>query len=546
MMQTTVQGRGARGSAGRHWTLAFAGFLLLLSAWSIAAPYDGTPDEREHVIRAAGVAEGQIAPAPAAAKNGSGAFQTVPRGLVREQCFWGKPQRSASCAKPPSSDNTPTLTGTGAGRYQPVYYALVGWPLVLWPGWSGILLARLVSAVICAALLASAYVVIMRWSRRRLMIAGLLAATTPMAVQMGSAVNPSGPEIAAGIAFFTALIPLMVGPRTGSRRGLLLLVGLSGLLLAMLRQTGPLWMAIGLLALAFPMRHSNLRSLLRDRVAWLWTALISVATVASVIWIVVMKTSDLGIYGGTQVTKEQAVFIEAELWRQYLDEMVGVTSWLDTHMPASAYMIWEFVAAGIILAAVVSGRRLDRWRLLVLAFGGVVVPSALQVEMLKKTGWITQGRYMLPILAGLLLYAAWTLEEQGLDQRRSRAIIRLTVCATAPIQLLCLVYTMVRWQRGLPAQASLGSLNPLAGDWHPVLGSVAPLVAAVAGVAIIGCLAWTAPSRSLAVLPAPSTERTEIIIRTTGEGASTHHQPSDQEPPYDNTDTQRIARIAIR
>ncbi|HEY0699522.1 MAG TPA: hypothetical protein VGD43_17125, partial [Micromonospora sp.] len=127
----TEQGAAGGGSAaGRPriavpvlWVLSFLGFLLMIGAWSVAAPYDGTPDEREHVIRAAGVAGGEVAPEPAAAKKGSGAFQTVPRGLVREQCWQFKPERPASCAVPPGSDRTPVRAGTGAGRYHPVYYA---------------------------------------------------------------------------------------------------------------------------------------------------------------------------------------------------------------------------------------------------------------------------------------------------------------------------------------------------------------------------------------------------------------------------------------
>jgi hypothetical protein len=211
--------RGRRWGASRLWLLAFVGFLLLTFAWSIATPYDGAPDEREHIVRSAGVASGEVAPEPAAAKKGSGAFQTVPGGLVRDECWQHKPTVSVACAQQPGSDRTPTRMGTGAGRYQPVYYALVGWPLVLWPGWSGVLLARLVSAAICAALLAGAFVVITRWSRHRLMVAALLAATTPMAAHIGGAVNPNGPEIAAGVAFFAALVPLLLGHPDRDRRG---------------------------------------------------------------------------------------------------------------------------------------------------------------------------------------------------------------------------------------------------------------------------------------------------------------------------------------
>jgi Predicted membrane protein (DUF2142) len=316
-----------------------------------------------------------------------------------------------------------------------------------------------------------------------------------MAVHMGGAVNPNGPEIAAGIAFFTALIPLLVGPATGSRRGLIVLAGVSALLLAVLRQTGPLWIATGLIALSFPLRHSNLGRLLRNRAALAWGAAVALAVAASGVWYVVMKTSDLGDYSGrTRFTEVQSAFLLADYWRNYLDQMVGVTSWLDLRMPAGVYLAWESVAAGLVVAGVVFGRWLDRWRLAVLGAGGVLVPSALQIAQVNEAGFITQGRYMLPMLAGLLLYAAWTLEERGLDPARCRTLTRLVLLVVVPIHVLCLLMTMVRWQRGVPQYWTLRGLNPLAGDWHPVLGSATAVAVALAGLAVICWLTWTASS----------------------------------------------------
>lgn len=146
----------------RLWLLAFVGFFLMIGAWSLAAPYDGSPDEVDHVIRAVGVVSGEVAPEPTEAKRGSGAFQTVPTGLVRTNCWAFDPTKTAACVVPPDADSTPVSVPTGAGRYHPAYYAIIGWPLKRWPGWSGVLVARLLSAAISAAFLASAFVSIMR------------------------------------------------------------------------------------------------------------------------------------------------------------------------------------------------------------------------------------------------------------------------------------------------------------------------------------------------------------------------------------------------
>ena len=413
------------------------------------------------MIRAAGVAAGEIAPPPAAAEKGSGAFQDVPAGLVREQCWQFKPAVSAACAVPPGSDDTPCAPAPAPVATTPSTTPWWAGRSTLWPGWSGVLLARFISAGIAAALLASAFVVAVNWSRRRLMIAGLLVAVTPMAAQMASAVNPNGVEIAAGVAFFAATIPLFLDRRPKPHHGLLILAGISGLLLAMLRQTGPLWLAAAFVAFAFPWRQSNVGRLVREKAVWWWVGGIAVAALTAVGWGVVMKSSDLGKYGGHVYTYGQAAFAEADRWRGYLDQMVGVTSWLDTRMPAPIYLTWQFVAATLLIGAFVFGRLVDRGRLLVLIVAGTVVPSVMQVALVKQTGFVTQGRYMLPMLAGVMLFAAYVWEERGLDAARSRTLVRLSVILLLPIQLFALILTMVRWQDGLPKIPDLPHLQPV-------------------------------------------------------------------------------------
>ncbi|MGK5740702.1 DUF2142 domain-containing protein [Micromonospora sp. URMC 103] len=477
----------------RHWALALVAFFLVIFAWSMAAPYDGTPDERDHVVRGAGVAEGQIAPPPAAAKKGTGAFQTVPRGLVREQCWQFKPEVSAACAQPPGSDDTPTRAGSGAGRYFPLYYALVGAPLAVWPGWPGVLLARGISALLGAALLAGAYVALRNRTRTGLLLGALVAVATPMAVHMASAVNPNGLEIAAGIAFFSATIPLFLGDRSGTRN-LVVLAGLSGLLLAVLRQTGPLLLATAFVAFAFPLRHSNLKVLIRRRAVLVWAAGIVVATLAALAWSIRQHSSYLGDYSRGSLTTGQALLLEAERWRGYLDQIVGVTSWLDARMPYPPYLVWHLVAGGLLVLGLVMGNLLDRARLLVLLAGAVLVPSGLQVAMVNETGFITQGRYMLPLLCGVLIFAAWVAERRGFTPAQGRSYARLAVVTLLPVHLFCLAFTMVRWQNGLPRNLGLSSLNPLRGDWHPVVGSLTPLLAATLGLVLLGWLVWTGAS----------------------------------------------------
>jgi hypothetical protein len=497
--------------------LAFVGFFLMIAGWSLAAPYDGTPDEMAHIVRAAGVALGQVAPPPAAAIQGTGAFQRVPQGLVRKNCWAFSEATPASCATPPGSDKTLVSAPTGAGRYNPAYYALVGWPLRFWPGMPGVLLARLIGAAASAALLAGGFVAALRWSRFRLAAVGLVAATTPMALMMTGAVNPSGLEIAAGIALFASGIPLLVR-QDGERfdRRLLWQVVISIAVLATLRAAGPLWVVFSAAALLLPFRLARIRRLWAVKaVRWCVGGLVVVG-LAAVAWTLRQKASDLGDYRHTTVYSHgRALFAVSQQWREYTDEMVGVMSWLDTRLPEFVYIIWELGVGALILAAVVVGLRLDRWRLFMVFLGGVVVPTLMQVSYLNDNGFVTQGRYMLPVLSGLVLLATFILEERGIGAGRARTIARLTTVTLLPLQMIALGYTMVRWQHGIPKNyPSLRALNPLAGPWHPVVGSLTPLLVEAAGLVVIGALLWRTVGRP----------GTEVAPALQAEAAPPHQQ----------------------
>lgn len=477
----------------RTGLLAFAAFFLVIAAWAVAAPYDGAPDELEHVVRAVGVVSGEVAPEPTAARRGSGAFQTVPRGLVRENCWAFRPETSAACAVPPDADTTPVVQPTGAGRYHPAYYALVGGPLVWLPGMPGVIVARLLGGAIAAAFLAGAVVAITRCSRNRVMAAGLLVAVTPMAVSMAGAINPNGIEIAAGAAFFAAVIPLLLGAPDRSTGKLLALAGTSGTVLATFRTTGLLCLAVAAVAMLVPWRGENVRRLAARRDTWFWTALVSIAAVTAVVWILVMKATDLGDFtGGRVLSTSQALLIEADNWRYLLDQMIGITSWLDVRMSNAAYTAWQLLAGALLVLGVIFGLRVDRWRSAVLVFGGFVVPAMLEVQLANETGFVSQGRYYLPMLAGVLLFAGFVLDERGLPLAQARATVRIVAAVIVPIHLMALVYAMVRWQQGLPAVGELAvtDLHPLAGDWHPATGSVLPLALSLTGLVLLTVLAW--------------------------------------------------------
>lgn len=495
----------------RLWCVAFAGFFLLIGSWAVAQPYDASADEHDHMYRAYGVASGEIRPEPTAAIRGTGAFQTVAKGLIRpwpsvtvggqaawtvEPPCWLFKRASAACAEPPSADATPVVVASGAGRYNPVYYGLVGMPLKLWPGWPGVLLARLLSAAMCAAFLAGAITAIVRYSRHGLMMAGLVASATPLMLQFMASVNPNGPEMAAGIALFAGGIPLLIGRASATSKGLLALVGLSAVALATFRPTGLLFLGMTAIMFFLPLRASNLRALWAERAVRLWVAGIILACVAAVAWIFTSKATNLGTFTfGRTLTTGEAIVGETERWGwNYLPQFISELDWAtDVQLPAPIYFTWAFVAAALAIFGVVFGRGVDRWRMFAVLAGGLFVPAAVQVLSVNAVGFITQGRYLLPMLVGLLILGAYIMEERGLSAEHSHSLTRLVVGVLLVFQFLSLVFVMVRWQRGIPGQYGIGWLNPFVGAWHPVVGSATPVFASLIGLLVIGWLAWPPP-----------------------------------------------------
>jgi hypothetical protein len=531
-------------SGPRLWAVTFVGFFLIFGAWSFAAPYDGPPDEVQHVIRAAGVVSGQIAPKLATLDNwngkgadGMGAMQRVPEGLHRPATCWGfEPWTSASCARP-ITDGPTRAVPSSAGRYNPAYYAAVGLPVLLWPGWGGLVIARLISAALCAALLAWAFVALARWSRHGLMLAALLACTTPMVGHLAGAVNPNGLEIIAGISLFAAAIPLLFGrpgakstadgaaePDDPAATSLIWLVGVSAVVLATLRSLGPLWVVGGFAALLVPASRASLRRLWGRRLVRWWGAGIVVALALSAAWIELMKTGDV-IASGEDLPHYgvgQAVISYFDRWGDYLRGMIGIAGWFDIQMPMPFYTIWIVASASLILFGLVVATRAERWRFLVILVAGVAVPGALQIMTVNKIGWFFAGRYSMPLLVAMPLLGAFLMEQRMVTARQSRTIARTFCLLLVPIHLVLLDYAMVRWQRGTQPNPGFGRLSPFAGSWHPATGSVLPVAIMLVGMVVVGWM-FSQP----AALRLPGTTGGASVSTDSGDAADA---PADTAP----------------
>ncbi|MFJ8626304.1 DUF2142 domain-containing protein [Kitasatospora sp. NPDC093550] len=492
-------GRSGRLLFRRTWWTAFIGFFLVCAGWALASPYDASPDEREHIVRAVGVARGEFAPKPEAAGGGTGAFQHVPASIVRDNCWWFHPDKSAACAKAPGGDDTQVeRVGTRAGRYNPVYYALVGWPMALWPNWLGLTLARLISSALVAALLASAAHALVAWTRHRIAAAGLLVAVTPITAHLAGSINPNGIEIAAGVALVAALVPTMLDPEQPLRRAAMVQIGIAGSVLMTVRALGPLWCAAVLGIMLVPATRERLKELRRFRPAWWAAGTLFAAGAAGALWTVVMKASEMmPVQVPPGITVSNAIRHEVVMrWPDYFTELIGVPSWLDVRLPGTAYYLWFLAIGCLVLPALAFGAWSDRWRVLAFFLAPFAVITLSDAVAAHKVGFAGQGRYMLPVAVGVPIVAAFVLGRRGvLDGARSASMVRMIALLVLPLQLAFLAYTMIRWQSGLGGSVTYTPLNPLAGTWHPPTGSATALLTAVAGCAVLGYWAWTSTGR---------------------------------------------------
>jgi hypothetical protein len=457
---------------------------------------DGTYDESQHIIRAYGAASGQFYSSPAQAARGGGAWYQVPRSLLPDNvhCAWRgedpSDKKNASCQHQPPDDATRERTGSTAGRYNPVYYLPVGVPMVLVPNRTGIVLARLVTSLLSAVLLASAVVVALRL-RSRLTLVAVVLATTPMAANLNGSVNPNGLEIAAGVLLWATLLALLRTPEgtfdaTTTRR-LLVLAAVAASLLLTVRALGPLWLAgIAVVALGIAPR-GRVPALLRRRDTRLLLAGVSAVAVFALGWLVVSGALQaVPTRGGHEPLDDMIRLMTVDRASFWTDQIVGQFSYGETTLPSWLIMSWYAMAAALVLPAGLLASRRDRWALLAAGLGSALALAVLEVAYYPTLNWAQHGRYVMPFGVGLLLLAAvvgrYPAALGGAGESR---LLRLVVVGTAPLHLYALVLVMSRFQVG-PGEP----INPFTGAWLPPYGPAPPLLAMIAGLGLLVWYGW--------------------------------------------------------
>ena len=491
----------------------FAAFLVLtfinFAAWSLATPLFASPDESTQVVAAAAAVRGEVV---GFTIDGAGSAYTavhVPEvfasGTTYPVCFKYHPTVSASCAPRLSASTKTVHIGTYVGRYPPLYYLITGLPSLLFVSKTGIYLMRVMSSLLNAALIALALLAVVRWSRRRLLLVGVMAAATPMAWFLGGMVNPSGFEICGAICLWTAGLVLVLEHPDRPPPGLVAVVALSAGLLSLARPISPVWVAITLVTLGVLGGRRALLGVLRSRAAR-WSALPLAACGAFALWWVVAEHA-LDLVPGFPVTPGES---RLQLLGTVLahdgvrvQQMVGVFGWNDTSSPLLTYVVWLAVVGLLLVLAV---WRAGAWRagtLLSLVASVVVVPLVLAYVEALRAGFVDgQGRYWLPLAVGVPLVSAALVERRTVPAWLFSRVVPLVAAGLGMASIAAFLWALRRYAVGVT-----GPIDFLVGKWAPPVGLLGAGVGGCVCIALLFAAVVVETRRpSMVEVPSPSAD----------------------------------------
>jgi hypothetical protein len=455
------------------------GLLLLQLGWIVALPPFRGIDEFDHVYRADAVAHGEWVAEPEAATRGTGATLSVTREIVeaaRPECQRLAYTGPEDCVGELQGDRV--AIASGAGRYNPLFYALVGYPGSLLEGIHALYLMRGLSALMCTLLIAWSLTSLSRWTGVRGPLTVLLT-LTPMIVYSTAVVAPNGLEMTAGLGLWVALGGLAHVP--GQDRTNLLLAMVSGVLLVSLRSLGPMWALIilGTALLAWPELRDRAPDLAGRGLGRLAIAAGAISGVASVGWILSQRSLVIGSSSATEGALSLASRIQETTPELFIWPLQGIAAFPLRNDPAPSvvYASYGMLLLWIVLGGIILSSRSRRRALLAVVGLSFAIPWVITVSTLTTFGVAWQGRYALPYLLGAAVLAgeAWSRYPKRLGWR-----------ATAPAALLVLIGQVAGPLSVLVSEVDRSPLSGTSAWWDPP-----PVL--LSAILVIGALMLTVP-----------------------------------------------------
>lgn len=389
------------------------GLAVLLVSWVLLVPPFGGTDEFDHAYRAASTAHGQWIPTPSDATRGTGAWLQVPRDIVaaaRPECQARVYTTPSDCVGTGQGDLV--RIASGAGRYHPLYYAVVGTVALPFDGTAALYVMRLATAALALALVALALGALRTWARSRVALLGPVVACTPVVVYSCSIVSPNGVEIAAGLAFWAAAVGLLVADAHDVRR-LAVLAAVSGATLCTLRPMGPLWCLLvpAVVLVAVRTEPGRIRRLLRRRDVQLSAAVVAVSAVQSVVWTMAMGALELGkVPDPVHTSIAHRVGEVSALVPLWVLQSVAAFPMRDDATSPAVYVCYLLLFGAVMVTALRCADHRIRIGIAAVVAVSLVLPFVTSVSSYDELGAAWQGRYALPFALGMAVLAGFALD----------------------------------------------------------------------------------------------------------------------------------------
>lgn len=431
-------------STRKTFALFFAGVFLVQLAWIAAMPPFRGPDEFDHVFRAEGVAHGAIA-AGESIVTGRGTLTPVRPSVVAaasEVCASYRYTAYHNCRPYRYNEDGTVRVASGAGAYNPAYYAVVGPVGRLAAGVAVDYVIRFTTALLCAALLSWAAVYWVLLGRSRWRTLAFAVALTPVFLFSTAIAAPNGVSYAAAILLWTSGLTVLERPPSDRPPGCIWGVVVGAVVMCNTHTTGPLWLLLIVLTWLL-LNPRGVVAALRVRRNWFPAFLAGVGALASALW-TLKSGANLPNPSGLITGKPELgeLFLQEIAW---LLQTIAAFPLRNEMAPAAVYILWLLGFGMLLVHGFRSGPRI-RAVVVWLVLATIAVQTVLTYIGYRTDGYAWQGRYGLPLTVALALIPA--LRSGPVP----RALVPLYHCAIA---VLPLAVALSVWQVGHKERAFL-------------------------------------------------------------------------------------------
>ncbi len=266
---------------------------------------------------------------------------------------------------------------TYVGRYPPLYYAVVGLPSLISQSSAGVYLMRLLSGALSSIFLGLALAMAVTWTRSRLLLLALAVTVTPMVIVFGSAVNPSGLEMATAVCVWTGGLILVLDRSIRPPPSLVAATAVSAAVMELMRGLSPLLLGV-MAVFLFSLRPRSLWDLLRSRSVRWSAAAVTITGIVATTYVFLAQSLAVTYVGGTSsgiryLHHRSHIGTDQQTRRRiHRDDRLGAIE-----PPIGIGGLMVVPAATVVVLGFATSLRRDAMVLVAIVIASLVIPGAL-------------------------------------------------------------------------------------------------------------------------------------------------------------------------